>query len=72
MLPTATESLDTLAKPTQPLSLLVGPEGGFREDEVELMQQQGVQTILFGPRILRAETAVIAGIALCQSHWGDL
>ena len=72
MLPTAKESLETLEKPSLPISLLVGPEGGFREDEVELMQQQGVQTILFGPRILRAETAVIAGIALCQSYWGDL
>ena len=72
MLPEATEYLSELSKPTQALSLLVGPEGGFRDDEVSLMKQQQVQTVKFGPRILRAETAVIAGLALCQNHWGDL
>lgn len=72
MLPEAEQSLSELELPNQPLSLLVGPEGGFRDDEVMLMQQQKIQTIKFGPRILRAETAVVAGIALCQSYWGDI
>lgn len=72
MLPEANQVLSELAVPTQPVSLLVGPEGGFRDDEVELMKQQSIQAIKFGPRILRAETAVIAGLALCQDHWGDL
>lgn len=72
MLPEAKQSLSELELPNQPLSLLVGPEGGFRDDEVMLMQQQKIQTIKFGPRILRAETAVVAGIALCQSYWGDI
>ena len=72
MLPEATEYLSELSQPTQALSLLVGPEGGFREDEVSLMEQHQVQTVKFGPRILRAETAVIAGLALCQNLWGDL
>ena len=72
MLPEATGYLSELPKPTQSISLLVGPEGGFRDDEVTLMEQQQVQTVKFGPRILRAETAVIAGLALCQSEWGNL
>lgn len=72
MLPEATEYLSELAKPQSPISLLVGPEGGFRDDEVSLMQQQQVKTVKFGPRILRAETAVVAGLALCQNQWGDL
>ncbi len=72
MLPEATQYLSELATPTQPISLLVGPEGGFHDDEVTLMEEQKVQTVKFGPRILRAETAVIAGLALCQNHWGDL
>lgn len=73
MLPEATQSLAGLDMPdAQALSLLVGPEGGFHDDEVALMQAQSVQTITFGPRILRAETAVIAGLASLQQRWGDL
>jgi 16S rRNA (uracil1498-N3)-methyltransferase len=54
------------------LSLLIGPEGGFTEDEEELMLQKGIAPISFGSRILRAETAVIAGLTACQQLWGDL
>ena len=72
MLPEATQYLSELEAPSQPISLLVGPEGGFHDDEVTLMNEQQVQTVKFGPRILRAETAVIAGLALCQNQWGDL
>jgi len=72
MLPEAHQYLSELPVPTQPISLIVGPEGGFHDDEVTLMEQQHVQSIKFGPRILRAETAAIAGLALCQSQWGDL
>ena len=72
MLPEAEQSLSEIELPNKPISLLVGPEGGFRDDEVTLMQQQEIQAIKFGPRILRAETAVVAGLALCQSYWGDI
>lgn len=72
MLPEATKALSELTLPDKPISLIVGPEGGFRDDEVDLIRQQGIQTIKFGPRILRAETAVVAGLALCQSNWGDI
>ena len=72
MLPEATQYLSELKTPEQPVSLLVGPEGGFHDDEVTLMNEQQVQTVKFGQRILRAETAVIAGLALCQNQWGDL
>ena len=54
------------------LSLLIGPEGGFTDDEEKLMLEQGVNPISFGSRILRAETAVIAGLTACQQQWGDL
>ncbi len=54
------------------LSLLIGPEGGFTNDEEEVMLQKGVSPISFGSRILRAETAVIAGLTACQQLWGDL
>jgi len=54
------------------LSLLIGPEGGFTDKEEQSMIDAGTLPISFGPRILRAETAVIAGLTACQQSWGDL
>ncbi|MCK5916976.1 MAG: 16S rRNA (uracil(1498)-N(3))-methyltransferase [Cocleimonas sp.] len=54
------------------MDLLVGPEGGFTDQEVDLLLSNNIKGIQFGSRILRAETAVIAGVALCQQQWGDL
>jgi 16S rRNA (uracil1498-N3)-methyltransferase len=45
------------------LALMIGPEGGFTEDEVGDAVQHGWQLMQFGPRRLRAETAAIAAIA---------
>ncbi len=45
------------------IMLITGPEGGFRKDEVDLMTRAGATSISLGPRILRAETAAIAGCA---------
>lgn len=51
--------------PAGPAALLVGPEGGFAPAEVELLRRHtDLDAISLGPRILRAETAVIAGLAL--------
>lgn len=49
----------------QPMTvfLFIGPEGGFDRGEVQLARQRGVQVVTLGPRILRAETAALAGIA---------
>jgi len=54
------------------VSLIIGPEGGFSDDEEQIMQTNKVQSVNFGKRILRAETAVVAGITACQMTWGDL
>ena len=45
---------------TQPITLCVGPEGGFIPYEVELMEAQGFSAVHLGPRILRTETAIPA------------
>lgn len=51
-----------------PIALLVGPEGGFSPQELDAMHRLPfVQPIGLGPRILRAETAVIVGLALLQA-----
>ncbi len=54
------------------VTLAVGPEGGFSPAEVELAARQGFHVSGLGPRTLRAETAGIVALALCQLLWGDL
>jgi 16S rRNA (uracil1498-N3)-methyltransferase len=52
--------------------LFVGPEGGFAPDEVERATAAGARPVSLGPRILRAESAALAAVALCQHVFGDL
>ena len=60
------------AAPRRPLSLLIGPEGGFAESEREALLRRGnVARIALGPRILRADTAAVAALALVQAVLGD-
>lgn len=54
------------------VALLVGPEGGFADVEVDEARSAGFLPISLGPRILRTETAAIAGTALLQGLLGDL
>lgn len=55
-----------------PVGLLIGPEGGFSDSERELLLSQDfVVPISLGPRILRADTAVVAAMAVVQSTIGD-
>lgn len=54
------------------LTLLVGPEGGFSDAEVSAAKDAGFEALQLGPRILRTETAPIAGLAAAQARWGDL
>lgn len=50
-------------------ALLVGPEGGFSPRELDVLAAKPfISAISLGPRILRAETAAIAGLTLIQSH----
>ena len=59
-------------QPQSPLAVLVGPEGGFAEDErAALLKQPNVVRLSLGPRILRADTAAVAVLALVQTMLGD-
>jgi len=51
---------------------IVGGEGGFSADELAAARAAGCHLISLGPRILRAETAALTVVALCQARWGDL
>lgn len=59
--PTATEALPPHV--SGPVTLLVGPEGGFTDYEIGLLGQNGVKPVSFGPRIMRTEFAVTALLA---------
>ncbi len=63
--------LSPVAEPKSVFAL-VGPEGGFDQDEVELALQAGFVAKSMGPRILRAETAALAAAVLLQSIFGDM
>ena len=54
------------------LQLLVGPEGGLDELEIQQASQAGMRALSLGTRILRTETAAIAACAMAQAAWGDL
>lgn len=58
--------------PALPLALLVGPEGGFEAAELDdLRRRPFVVPAALGPRILRAETAAVAGLSALQALMGD-
>jgi 16S rRNA (uracil1498-N3)-methyltransferase len=65
--------VEALAKlPVGPLAVLIGPEGGFSAAERQmLLTRPFVTAISLGPRVLRAETAAVAALALVQATLGD-
>jgi 16S rRNA (uracil1498-N3)-methyltransferase len=57
--------------PSDGIILLVGPEGGFGRDEIEMAASKGFQPVHLGPRILRTETAGLAVTPVLQYLYGD-
>ncbi|MGQ7273926.1 16S rRNA (uracil(1498)-N(3))-methyltransferase [Marinobacter sp. V034] len=64
------QSLAELAKPAR-LALLVGPEGGLADDEIQAAEAAGFVAAALGPRVLRTETAPVAALSVCHWLWGD-
>ena len=60
------------AAPKGNITLLIGPEGGFSEDEVNKSFTAGFSRLKLGPRILRTETAAVCALSVVQAIWGDL
>ena len=72
--PRATQSLSEWARhhPPQAVSLLIGPEGGFSDQEESLAVARGVLPLSIGPRVLRTETAALAAVAALNAMWGEM
>jgi 16S rRNA (uracil1498-N3)-methyltransferase len=64
--------LAAMPAPAGAVELLIGPEGGFDDDEVATARSAGFRPARLGPRVLRTETAGIVALAVLQSHWGDM
>ena len=54
------------------VTLLLGPAGGWEPAEAARIAATGFTAVSLGPRVLRAETAALAAVAVAQSLWGDL
>ncbi len=72
--PRANQSLADWAKhhPAQALTIAIGPEGGFSEQEEQLAVNQGALMLSLGPRVLRTETAGLAAITVISAAWGGI
>jgi 16S rRNA (uracil1498-N3)-methyltransferase len=69
--PFAENSLAQLQAGDMKVTLLVGPEGGFTDQERSVAKAAGFVPVRLGGRILRTETAAIAALAAVQILWGD-
>ena len=67
---TLSAALASRAEPGSLCALAIGPEGGWAQDEIDLFTQYAWTHVTLGPRILRAETAAIAAIAVAVTFLG--
>ena len=65
----ATDSVQL--NPDHEALLLIGPEGGFSDAELDVLQKKQVKPMSLGPRILRTETAAIVGLTLLGQQYGQ-
>ncbi|GGI24762.1 16S rRNA (uracil(1498)-N(3))-methyltransferase [Bradyrhizobium guangdongense] len=66
------QSLQAAREPGRGIDVLIGPEGGFAEEErALLLRQPKILRLALGPRIMRADTAAVAALALVQAVLGD-
>lgn len=60
-----------LPRPGLPVTVMIGPEGGWEDEELRAARMAGFGTLQLGPRVLRTETAGAAALAALQAVWGD-
>ena len=71
LLPQGAVPLHAQTRPQGRIALLIGAEGGFTQAESESALRCGFVPVRMGARVLRTETAAIAGLAALQTLWGD-
>ena len=72
LVPGAATALVSTPPPQTKVCILIGPEGGFSDVELEDARIAGFAPVSLGPRVLRTESAAVAALAVLQSLWGDL
>ncbi|MCG8378444.1 MAG: 16S rRNA (uracil(1498)-N(3))-methyltransferase [Proteobacteria bacterium] len=72
MHPGGEKTLNNLSVSGNELAIIIGPEGGFSDAEVDYAREHSCMQFSLGPRILRLETAVVTGLSLIQFCCGDL
>lgn len=70
--PNAKKRLSDLPKTEEHVTVLIGPEGGLTDEEMQQAKNADFIGFSLGPRILRTETAAVAAVSLLQSHFGDM
>ena len=70
--PSGSMNLRALSPTMSRMTLVVGPEGGLSEHDLDTLAQAGFAGLRLGPRILRTETAGLAALAALQALHGDL
>ncbi|AXQ98911.1 16S rRNA (uracil(1498)-N(3))-methyltransferase [Pseudoalteromonas piscicida] len=70
--PRAEHSIKTLPYTQYGIRFLVGPEGGFTDEELDATAQQQFVDVRLGPRVLRTETAALTVLSALQLQFGDL
>jgi 16S rRNA (uracil1498-N3)-methyltransferase len=70
--PTGHSGLAGLTSMSKRVELLIGPEGGLDDEEIERAQTVGFIPVRLGPRVLRTETAAVTALSVLQAMWGDL
>jgi 16S rRNA (uracil1498-N3)-methyltransferase len=61
-----------VSKEKKKIFFILGPEGGFSQEEVEKAERTGFVAVTLGRRILRAETASLCFLSILQYEWGDV
>ena len=70
--PKAEKGINQLPTDNKNISLLIGPEGGLSNEEIQMTYQHEFTDVLLGPRVLRTETAALTAITALQVRLGDL
>ena len=70
--PGANMNFGSLQAPQGGVVILIGPEGGLSENEIQYAQKCGFVSVSAGPRVMRTETAGIVILSVVQMLWGDL